>query len=249
MISLNAVDRADYTRMMAVKGDRFDKVLENVRHLIELRGDAQYPLISVQFLLDRQNYHRLPEMYRLGRSLGVDRISVGFVGPIAQQTFDWALLLGDADVELIRPYLAEILEADRDASLLEMFFVGTEVNKLVWELRATLGASSGDETAPSFKEDNGACFFAWYTSVIRGNGDLHACCLLQVPGVKTLGNTKTSSFTEQWNGPAFTKIRDEMRGVSHPRPDPVQPGAIRISRADVREGPAVLAKEHVLSRR
>ena len=213
MISLNAVDPADYKRMMAVKGDRFDRVIENVRHLVAIRGDAPYPMIAVQFLLDRQNYTRLPEMYRLGRSLGVDRVAVGFVEPIVNQTFDWSLLLGDADVALIRPYLTEVVEADRDAQLLDTFFTGAAVNTLVYELRSRFSAPVPDPTAPSFKEENGACFFAWYSTVLRGNGDLHPCCLLQTPGVKTAGNAKNGTFADQWNGPAYNKLREEMREV------------------------------------
>lgn len=213
MISLNAVDAVDYKRMMAVKGDRFDRVIDNVRHLIAVRANAQYPMVAVQFLLDRRNYTRALEMYELGRSLGVDRVAFGFVEPIVDQQFDWNLLLGDADIERIAPHLQQIVEADRDAQLLDTFFTGAAVNELVYELRSRFSAPVPDPTAPSFKDENGACFFAWYSTVVRGNGDLHPCCLLQTPGVKTAGNIKNSTFTDQWNGPAYTKLREEMREV------------------------------------
>jgi hypothetical protein len=69
-------------------------------------------------------------------------------------------------------------------------------------------------TAPSFKEENGECFFAWYTATITGNGDIRPCCLLLVPAVKPLGNIHHGkSFAEHWNGPAFGKMREEMREV------------------------------------
>jgi sulfatase maturation enzyme AslB (radical SAM superfamily) len=79
VISLNAVDEADYHRMMQVPPGIFHKVLANVRHLVESRSESRRPEVVVQFLLDRSNYERLPEMYELGRTLGADRISIGLV--------------------------------------------------------------------------------------------------------------------------------------------------------------------------
>ncbi len=69
-------------------------------------------------------------------------------------------------------------------------------------------------TAPSFKEENGGCFFGWYTAAITGNGDIRPCCLLLNPNVKPLGNIHDGQkFADHWNGPAFGKMRSEMREV------------------------------------
>src|SRR5687768_3790451 len=43
IFSLNAVDAPDYARMMQVKPALFDKVLENIRQLVAIRGDSLYP--------------------------------------------------------------------------------------------------------------------------------------------------------------------------------------------------------------
>ena len=63
IFSLNAVDAADYTRMLKVKPALFDKVLENIRALVAWRGESIHPSIVVQFLVDRMNVHRLVDMY------------------------------------------------------------------------------------------------------------------------------------------------------------------------------------------
>src|ERR1700743_2594489 len=87
IVSLNAVDAADYHRMMAVKPGTFERVCENVRHPASLRAAdpaagpeappaQRRPYLIVQFLIDRENYHRLPDMYQLGASLQVDRITI-----------------------------------------------------------------------------------------------------------------------------------------------------------------------------
>jgi len=216
IFSLNAVDAADYARMMKVKPALFDKVLENIRALVAVRGDSIHPSIVVQFLIDKVNVHRLVAMYELGRSLGPDRIAINAVLEIPRDRIDTAVLLATDDRHATEPLLEEILHRDRDAGLLQMDFAIPGWNETVNAVRQRLGAPARNlyAIAPSFKEENGGCFFPWYTTTITGNGDIRPCCLLLDPTVKPLGNVHDGeSFSEHWNGPAFVKMRDEMREV------------------------------------
>jgi MoaA/NifB/PqqE/SkfB family radical SAM enzyme len=216
IFSLNAVDAADYTRMMKVKPALFEKVLENIRALVAVRGDSIYPSIVVQFLIDKMNVHRLVDMYELGRSLGPDRIAINAVLEIPLARIDPAVLLATDDRDATEPLIEEILRRDRDAGLLQIDFAVAGWNDTINSVRRRLGAPAHNlyATAPSFKEENGGCFFAWYTATITGNGDIRPCCLLLDPAVKPLGNIHDGkSFTEHWNGPVFGKMRDEMREV------------------------------------
>ena len=85
--------------------------------------------------------------------------------------------------------------------------------------------------APSFREENGHCFFSWYTATIRGNGDLYPCCLLMLPDYKPLGNALNGRFVDHWEGPAFTQMRREQREIlvagSEARFDPERHKVIR----------------------
>lgn len=216
IFSLNAVDPADYARMMKVRPALFDKVLENIRTLVAMRGDSIHPSIVVQFLVDRTNLHRLVGMYELGRSLGPDRIAIGAVLEIPLDRIDPGVLLMTDDRDAAEPLLEEILRRDRDAGLLQIDFPVAGWNETIYAVRLRLGAPAHNTfpVAPSFKQENGGCFFAWYTAVITGNGDIRPCCLLLNQAVKPLGNIHDGkSFAEHWNGPAFTKMRDEMREV------------------------------------
>ena len=216
IVSLNAVDAADYVRMMKVKPALFDTVLENIRALVALRGDSIHPSIVVQFLVDKRNVHRLVDMYELGRSLRPDRIAINAVLEIPRDRIDLAVLLATDDRTLTEPLIEEILRRDHDAGLLQIDFAVAGWNDTVNAVRQRLGAPAHNmhATAPSFKEDNGGCFFAWYTATITGTGDIRPCCLLLDPAVKPLGNIHDGkSFAEHWNGPAFAKMRDEMREV------------------------------------
>ena len=92
ILSLNAADAADYARMMKVKPALFDKVLENIRTLVAMRGDSSHPSIVVQFLMDKRNVHQMVDMYELGRSLGPDRIALNAVLEIPRARIDRAVL-------------------------------------------------------------------------------------------------------------------------------------------------------------
>lgn len=215
VVSLNAADAADYARMMQVKPTVFDKVVANVEHLVKLRGDAEHPCIVVQFLVDQHNYHRVAEMYALGRRIGADVIAINLVLEIPRKRIDPAVLLQSADAERMRPHLREVIEADRGAGLLELCFELESFNAVIGEIQQELGMAvrTGFTTAPSFAEKNGGCFFGYYTAVVRGNGDMHPCCMLINPDYKPIGNAMHGSFGDQWKGAGFTQLRHEMREV------------------------------------
>jgi MoaA/NifB/PqqE/SkfB family radical SAM enzyme len=234
IFSVNAVDEEDYHRMMQVPIGTFGKVLKNVRGLLEQRADGELPSVVVQFLVDRENFREMPRMYALGRSLGADRVVISNVAAIPLGRIGEGLLLGPADALAIAPYLEEVLAADRPDKRLQLAFPIGEWNVLLEEIKRKLDYGADRETfpmAPSFREENGHCFFSWYTATIRGNGDLYPCCLLMLPDYKPLGNALNGKFVDHWEGPAFTQMRHEQREIlvagSEARFDPVRHTVIR----------------------
>jgi MoaA/NifB/PqqE/SkfB family radical SAM enzyme len=216
IFSLNAIGQDDYHRMMKVQPGTYHKVLQNIRGLVAARGDSKYPGIVVQFLIDRKNFTELKPMYELGCELGADRIAISNVLNIPLERVDTTLLLIAEDGEAIRPHLEQILALDKDARKLQILFPVPYWNAMADEMRQRLGYgpnTSTFTTAPSYKEENGHCFFGWYTATIRGNGDMYPCCLLMSPDYKPMGNALNGHFVDHWNGPAFTKMREEQREV------------------------------------
>jgi MoaA/NifB/PqqE/SkfB family radical SAM enzyme len=233
IFSLNAADEADYARMMQVKPAVFRSVLENIRRLVEVRGGADCPAVIVQFLLDRKNFEKLPAMYELGRSVGADRIVLSCVLDIPLERIDRALLLGPEDAKAARPLLREILAADKDRNLLEISFPVQGWNEMALELRDELAYPAylpAHPAAASFREENGHCFFGWYSATIRGNGEMYPCCLLMSPDYTPLGNPVNSTFAEQWNGPGFNRLRVEMRSVLLENPKRFEPETYKVIR-------------------
>ncbi|MEO8276804.1 MAG: radical SAM protein [Thermoanaerobaculia bacterium] len=215
IVSLNAADPADYHRMMQVKPALFDQVLANARNLVARRGDAKRPIVVVQFLLDRQNFGRMVDMYEIARGLGVDVVAINTVLEIPLDRIDRGLLLRPEDREEARPLLTEILRRDKGHGILQVNFGVSGWAEMVAaaEREAQHSISTHFESAPSFSDDNGGCFFAWYSTAITGNGNMSPCCLLLRPGREPVGNILESSLQSQWNGPGYTQMRKEMRQV------------------------------------
>jgi MoaA/NifB/PqqE/SkfB family radical SAM enzyme len=215
VISLNAADPADYARMMQVKPAIFDKVIANVEQLVALRGEQAHPALVVQFLLDRANATRMLQMYTLARRLGADVVAINIILEIPRQRIDPARLLRVEDAEMLREPLRQVIAADRDANLLELCFELQPFNAIVAEVQRELGIEpkSPFVTAPAFREENGQCFFGYYSAVVRGNGDMYPCCMLINPEYKPIGNAMTGSFDAQWHGEGFSTLRSEMREV------------------------------------
>lgn len=215
LFSLNAADAADYARMMQVKPAIFDKVIANIAYLVSIRKAERQPFAVVQFLLDRGNYARLLEMYDLGKRLGADVVAINTITEIPHERIDASILLTPEDRELLRAPLREVLEADRGRGLLQICFPRQELNSLVQELAAELGTSvsTGFTTADTFRDENGFCFFGYYSAVVRGNGDMYPCCMLLNPDYKPLGNAMEGRFGDQWQGTGFKTLRHEMREV------------------------------------
>ena len=101
------------------------------------------------------------------------------------------------------------------------------------ELRDELGYPAYRPLHPaaaSFREENGHCFFGWYSATIRGNGEMYPCCLLMSPDYKPLGNPVGSTFATQWNGPGFNRLRVEMRSVLLRNPPAFEPQTFNVIR-------------------
>ena len=215
IFSLNAADAPDYARMMKVKPQLFDKVVENMKNLLAIRGESIYPSVVIQFLIDKYNVDRIVEMYELARSIGPDRVAINAVLEIPMERIDRERLLTPDDRYKAEAQVEEVIRRDKDVGMLQIDFAIAGWNEMLGAVRERVGSPAHNmyPIASSYKDENGGCFFAWYTAAITGNGDIRPCCLLLNPGVKPLGNIHDGKFADHWNGPQFAKMRDEMREV------------------------------------
>ncbi len=241
-VSLNTADAESYAAMMQTPPRNFDRVLQNVRRLIEIRREsgARRPSVQLQFLVWKENYRSLPQMYRLGRELGVDTIifnGLSFLRPDQMMTEAETTEMLALYEEIIRedefrhirhidsferditPQITEIvnrLSVERRAQRLMKriaSFVrreGTWREKIEHHLRMRRNVRD-DVAVRDFDE---ACVIGWYSMVIRSDGTVAPCCILQG---KPLGNVFKESVGEIWNGEGYRQFRRELSRIIRER--------------------------------
>ena len=76
IISLDGTDAATYNEYR--KNGNFEKVLTGIQSMVALkkRMEKRHPFIELQFLLTKKNQHQQKEIKKLGRQLGVDRVTI-----------------------------------------------------------------------------------------------------------------------------------------------------------------------------
>lgn len=76
IISLDGTDAGTYVKYR--RGGDFKLVVENIRNMVNARKEAgvKHPFIELQFLVLKHNQHQLDEIKKLGKELGVDKVTL-----------------------------------------------------------------------------------------------------------------------------------------------------------------------------
>lgn len=241
-VSLNTADEASYGSMMKTNPRNFQRVVDNVKHLVAERRKrgAKAPLVNLQYLVWKENYKTIPEMYRLAREMGVDTIlfnGLAFLSPEQQMT--------PAETDEMMGLYEEIVRVDeyRKISCINSF--EQDLSERVNEMNRRVGAERSssplrraarfllrdDFTLPEkvdhfwkkakAKRANHAnlglddyCLIGWHSMLIRTTGTVAPCCILQG---KELGNVYKQSVKDVWHGEAYKDFRRELTRIMRER--------------------------------
>lgn len=73
-ISMDGYDDCSYSRFRDIsKKDEFSRIIENMKNFKKLKGNC---LLGVSFIVGEQNWHKIGEMVRLLRDIGVDSVKI-----------------------------------------------------------------------------------------------------------------------------------------------------------------------------
>ncbi|HKS22653.1 MAG TPA: radical SAM protein [Thermoanaerobaculia bacterium] len=242
-VSLNTADPESYASMMQTPARNFERVLHNVRNLLEerRRQSAKSPLIELQFLVWRDNYKTIPRMYELARELDVDSIifnGLGFLRPdqmmSAEQTAEMMRLyeevvrideyrriaIIDSYEQDIRPQLAEMnarIQAERNArgtfGRLAHFVTRRDV-PLVQKIQHHRKVAKLQKIDRELAGLDEPCLIGWHSLVVRTTGMIAPCCILQA---SPLGNIFKESVREVWYGEGYARFRSELSRIIRER--------------------------------
>ncbi len=217
-VSLNAGDARSYGAMMQTTPKNFDRVVENVRRAAALKRETgAETLVKVQFLVYKENFRQLPDMYRLFRETGADRFWLNGLYPVRPMP-----MMSDADVdEMLRAY-EEVLADDYFERLERFSFWEKSISdridastRRVFE-RAPLARRArvkvrhlfdpAGRRARSVAGLHEFCLVGWYSMTLNANGDAVTCCILQDHPTAVLGSIHSSSLSRDLDRSALRTV-------------------------------------------
>jgi molybdenum cofactor biosynthesis enzyme MoaA len=224
-VSLNAGDARSYGAMMQTTPKNFDRVVENVRRAAAVKREmGAETLVKVQFLLYKDNFRQLPQMYRLFRETGADRFWLNGLYPVRPMP-----TMTDADVEdMLRAY-EEVLAQDYFEHLERFSFWEKSIAHRIEQStrrvfqRAPLSRRASVKLRHLFNAEGRKarsvaalhefCLVGWYSMTLNANGDAVTCCILQDHPTAVLGSIHSSSLAEIWHGEAYGRFRAELAEI------------------------------------
>lgn len=229
-ISLNTFGAESYAQMMQTPARNYERVLANVKALAA--RPQPRPAINLQFLVWKENYRAIPEMYDLARDLGADSIFFGglaFLRPEQKmnraETAEMIALYEEVVTrdeyrridsinsfeQDLTPHLAAMnarIAAGRGGALRRVarFVTRRDVTwreKLAHRRKLARARRVGAQIAGLDEP----CLIGWHSLVIRTNGVVAPCCILQAA---PLGNIHAQSLREVWHGQRYAAFRREL---------------------------------------
>jgi len=241
-VSLNTADEASYASMMKTNPKNFQRVVDNVKGLVAERRKRRQktPLVNLQFLVWKENYKTIPEMYRLAREIGVDTIlfnGLSFLNPDQQMT--------PAETDEMMALYEGIVREDEYRKIACINSFEQDISGRVQEMNRRLGDERSastvrraarfllrdDFTLPekiehfrkkaqakrAMRANQGLddfCLIGWHSMLIRTTGVVAPCCILQG---KELGNVYQTPLKDVWHGEGYQQFRRELARIMRER--------------------------------
>lgn len=209
-VSIHAGDSKTYARL---QGGNFDKVVSNLRDLINLRRqlNSSYPRVGINFALNRENAHSIKELMNLAKDIGVDSLS-------------------------LYHYYANRNALENDISFYSDVAGGNQVLKTSYDYAKEIGLVMGLETPLYLSHsDTGIagdavsvrqCYAPWTAIQFKGCVEYENCeylgvcnriSLLRMDYEKFYENKENSFLKHIWNHPVLRFFRETVNsGESNP---------------------------------
>lgn len=189
-------------------GARFDKVIRNLRRLVELRRrrGVGIPTIQLNAVLMRSNLHELPDLVRLAADIGVDRLWLQALSHDFSDTADSPD--AEAYVDIRRFAESEAVWADEAGSPAEAEALA-EAARLARELDLDFRFPD-DGSPPEPESPELPCDWPWDGAYVTHQGKVQPCCMVMGEDRAVLGDLTHDSFDTIWKGPEYESFRAQL---------------------------------------
>ena len=220
-LSLHASDRETHKLMM--RYNLFDKMMGNVRHLMELKRKHGNPTVNFMYVMTTLNAEHLPDFVRFAKEMGADCAMAGY------------FYIYEAQQKYLSLYFKQEL-ANR--AIDEARRVAEEIGMPVG-LPPKFGQKEGEVQRPS------SCSEPWHQVMFNPDGGVLPCDVY----VAFHESLNDKSFGEIWNGPTYRSIRRALKGGSGclttcPRHNPIGLNDWRSHVIHRHKDPAQIVKEY-----
>jgi len=159
--------------------DDFDRVVNNIRYLLQIRGERPNPVVGVQFVTNQWNWWQLPEAARFYREVGVDYMTIK---PAYKNPLNPAHPDNELTPEKVFPLMKEAQSYSTDTFKVYAKFP---------QFEEVLDYETND--ARYYKK----CHATPLSPYLDENGNVEMCGNLKGRGF-TLGNIYEKSFKDIW---------------------------------------------------
>lgn len=198
-VSIDSPDRKTHDQIRGVRG-ALKKATRAIEYFHRFKSKGKLTL-RINTVVGRSNYATLAPMPDLAHDLGVDALNL--------------IAVDDHCGEHITPRKRDIQDYNQ------------RIAPRIAERALELGLMSDERQAYPFGRtendvkrarrglyafgyyDRHPCFAPWTHTLIDYNGLVYVCCMTREL-IEPLGDLKSASFTEIWNGAAYQKIRQMM---------------------------------------
>jgi MoaA/NifB/PqqE/SkfB family radical SAM enzyme len=180
-----------------IRGGDFSKVMGGISTIAKLKKSMgrEYPLMDFNFLAMRNNVAELPRLLRLAAGMGIRAINVFY--PTIQKEE-----LVPESLYFYQDYSDEVLLAAQEIAQ------SLGVGLMLPALFRNAPAPGSEEVVAA----RAACLDPWSKLLVNVDGSAQLCC----GGPTVIGNLKTQSFDEMWNGPVARALRKTLNTPQEP---------------------------------
>ncbi|MGP9813728.1 radical SAM protein [Rhodopseudomonas sp. NSM] len=200
-----------------IRGGDFDRLVSNMRSLVEQRKQNGNPIrVLFNMTVNKTNAVDAPKLVRLAHDIGVDGVELYHLN--SGQGFNWTVVknghpfnyrenLPEHNQELIRRCIEQ---ARATADKLGLYlFVDPRFQVTLYGR-----ADEASSAMPEYRE----CRAPWHWLAMEVSGKVKPCCM----ATKPLANPHDASAMEIWNGPEMQRLRKNIKSNSL---DPICIGA------------------------
>lgn len=186
-ISLDGASKEVYEKIRV--GAHYDRVIENIKRLVAVRGNKEKPHIAIWFVGLESNYHEVPNLVKLAKELGINHVNV-------QSAHSWGK-------SYMKDKTVGVNQKMKDAvSILR------EADKIAKQLGIKLTYSTVFDTMQTKR----GCKAPWLTAYVSVDGFVTPCCMqASDPRVINFGNIYSQTFNEIWNSQGYQEFRHELK--------------------------------------